>query len=60
MFTVSGITNSTYLVQSTTNLASPTSWVNVYTGMVTYIYVDPSSVTNTNNIQSYYRAVWAP
>jgi hypothetical protein len=59
-FTVSGITNSTYLVQATTNLAVLSNWMNVYTGMVTYIYLDPAGVTNTNYPQRFYRALWAP
>ena len=59
-FTVSGITNSIYLVQASTNLAVQASWVNVYTGAVTYIYLDRSGVTNTNYLQRYYRALWAP
>jgi hypothetical protein len=56
-FTVSGITNSTYIVQATTNLAVLTNWVNVYTGAVTYIYLDTGGVTNTNDLQRYYRAL---
>ena len=58
-FTVSGITNSIYLVQATTNIATLTNWVNIYTGMVTYIYLDPAGVTNKNYLQRYYRALWA-
>jgi hypothetical protein len=59
-FTVSGITNSIYLVQAATNLASPWNWASVYTGTVTFIYSDPAGVTNTNYPQRFYRAQWAP
>ena len=58
-FSVSGITNTLYAVQMCTNL-STSGWANVYTGMVTYIYIDPMSVTNTNGMQRFYRAVWLP
>lgn len=58
-FTVSGITNSTYLVQATSDLRL-TNWVDLYTGLVTYIYFDPSGITNTNYPQRFYRALWIP
>ena len=54
IFTVAGLTNRPYRIESSTNLNSPTNWVSVFTNFVTYAYTN--SII-TNDAQRFYRAI---
>ncbi len=53
-FTVSGVTNSSYVIQASTNLIN---WTPISTNIATFIYLDSST---TNYPYRFYRALYQP
>ena len=53
-FQVSGLTNRSYVVQTSTNLNRPTNWRPIYTNYVSYFY---TNFISTNDRQRFYRSI---
>jgi len=53
-FQVSGLTNRSYVVQTSTNLNRPTNWRPIYTNYVSYFY---TNFNGTNDRQRFYRSI---
>jgi len=53
-FQIYGLTNRAYVVQTSTNLNSPTNWYAIYTNFVSYYY---TNFNRTSDITRFYRAI---
>jgi hypothetical protein len=53
-FQIYGLTNRAYIVQTSTNLNSPTNWYAIYTNFVSYYY---TNFNRTNDQLRFYRAI---
>jgi hypothetical protein len=51
---ISGVTNRSYVVQTSTNLNGATNWYNIHTNFVSFWY---TNFPTTNDWQRYYRAI---
>ena len=53
-FHIYGLTNRAYVIQTSTNLGSPTNWYRIFTNIVSFWY---TNVTASNDPQRFYRAM---